>query len=199
MRPTRCALVTGVQTFALPISWTAGAGASLITDGGNLGVSFSRYDSLYGVPNRYSVEPEDHDHEEEGEEEHHEHGNVRIDMRQTRVDVRGEVRMGGFLDSLRVRAGFADYRHDELEETGEIGTTFRAEGWEGRAELVQADRGGWKGALGAQLMLRSMSIVGEEKFLPRHETQQYRSEEHTSELQSLMRTSYAVFCLNKKN
>src|SRR3546814_3766624 len=26
-----------------------------------------------------------------------------------------------------------------------------------------------------------------------------RSEEHTSELQSLMRTSYAVFCLNKQN
>src|SRR3546814_6745685 len=26
----------------------------------------------------------------------------------------------------------------------------------------------------------------------------YRSEEHTSELQSLMRNSYAVFCLNKK-
>src|SRR3546814_7256570 len=28
---------------------------------------------------------------------------------------------------------------------------------------------------------------------------QMRSEEHTSELQSLMRISYAVFCLNKKN
>src|SRR3546814_3626087 len=27
----------------------------------------------------------------------------------------------------------------------------------------------------------------------------YRSEEHTSELQSLMRISYAVFCLQKKN
>src|SRR3546814_2384649 len=27
----------------------------------------------------------------------------------------------------------------------------------------------------------------------------YRSEEHTSELQSLMRISYAVFCLKKKN
>src|SRR3546814_8746784 len=27
---------------------------------------------------------------------------------------------------------------------------------------------------------------------------EYRSEEHTSELQSLMRTSYAVFSLNKK-
>src|SRR3546814_1112361 len=30
-------------------------------------------------------------------------------------------------------------------------------------------------------------------------TQQKRSEEHTSELQSLMRISYAVFCLKKKN
>src|SRR3546814_4232015 len=29
--------------------------------------------------------------------------------------------------------------------------------------------------------------------------QKMRSEEHTSELQSLMRISYAVFCLNKKN
>src|SRR3546814_7842761 len=28
---------------------------------------------------------------------------------------------------------------------------------------------------------------------------QIRSEEHTSELQSLMRISYAVFCLNNKN
>src|SRR3546814_3163058 len=27
----------------------------------------------------------------------------------------------------------------------------------------------------------------------------FRSEEHTSELQSLMRSSYAVFCLKKKN
>src|SRR3546814_4903132 len=30
------------------------------------------------------------------------------------------------------------------------------------------------------------------------ETEVERSEEHTSELQSLMRISYAVFCLNKK-
>src|SRR3546814_7370775 len=29
--------------------------------------------------------------------------------------------------------------------------------------------------------------------------QMMRSEEHTSELQSLMRNSYAVFCLNKKS
>src|SRR3546814_2883577 len=33
----------------------------------------------------------------------------------------------------------------------------------------------------------------------RFEPHEGRSEEHTSELQSLMRTSYAVFCLKKKN
>src|SRR3546814_7174377 len=32
----------------------------------------------------------------------------------------------------------------------------------------------------------------------RHYAQSRRSEEHTSELQSLMRISYAVFCLKKK-
>src|SRR3546814_3265310 len=32
----------------------------------------------------------------------------------------------------------------------------------------------------------------------RHHQAGQRSEEHTSELQSLMRSSYAVFCLNKK-
>src|SRR3546814_3408899 len=33
----------------------------------------------------------------------------------------------------------------------------------------------------------------------RDRTDEWRSEEHTSELQSLMRISYAVFCLKKKN
>src|SRR3546814_9319926 len=33
----------------------------------------------------------------------------------------------------------------------------------------------------------------------RHHAPGLRSEEHTSELQSLMRISYAVFCLKKKN
>src|SRR3546814_2337511 len=33
---------------------------------------------------------------------------------------------------------------------------------------------------------------------PAHRLAPFRSEEHTSELQSLMRISYAVFCLKKK-
>src|SRR3546814_5876006 len=36
-------------------------------------------------------------------------------------------------------------------------------------------------------------------FIKRIQRERFRSEEHTSELQSLMRISYAVFCLKKKN
>src|SRR3546814_6746439 len=46
----------------------------------------------------------------------------------------------------------------------------------------------------AGLSLRTASPV--ERIALRRRV--YRSEEHTSELQSLMRISYAVFCLNKK-
>src|SRR3546814_7026985 len=48
-----------------------------------------------------------------------------------------------------------------------------------------------------------MAITATTTFNPKHQragTQGLRrSEEHTSELQSLMRISYAVFCLKKKN
>src|SRR3546814_1680240 len=37
------------------------------------------------------------------------------------------------------------------------------------------------------------------RWRQRRERQRIRSEEHTSELQSLMRISYAVFCLKKKH
>src|SRR3546814_1240953 len=42
-----------------------------------------------------------------------------------------------------------------------------------------------------------MIVAGAERV--RDETHETRSEEHTSELQSLMRISYAVFCLTKKH
>src|SRR3546814_6550084 len=50
------------------------------------------------------------------------------------------------------------------------------------AEAVSASNGRWSSASRSPLGVRAE-----------------RSEEHTSELQSLMRISYAVFCLKKKN
>src|SRR3546814_10182002 len=48
---------------------------------------------------------------------------------------------------------------------------------------------------GAMLIEREI----DEYSCPAHGSPFGRSEEHTSELQSLMRISYAVFCLKKKN
>lgn len=138
-------------------SWDVAGGAAWIGNNANLGVSVARYDSLYGVPIRLSSpDPEQ----------------VRLDVRQTRADLRGEVKTGGIFEKVSVRAGYADYTHDELEEDGAVGTTFSAESYEGRLELVQARRGGWQGAVGAQLLSRDVTIVGEEKFLPRNRTRQ---------------------------
>src|SRR3546814_9960072 len=54
------------------------------------------------------------------------------------------------------------------------------------------------GAIIAVLLLAALDIVGL-AFARLPFEDDLRSEEHTSELQSLMRISYAVFCLKKKN
>src|SRR3546814_3435274 len=46
---------------------------------------------------------------------------------------------------------------------------------------------------------RVTSITGQPLSANMRRAKASRSEEHTSELQSLMRISYAVFCLKKKN
>src|SRR3546814_1774627 len=42
------------------------------------------------------------------------------------------------------------------------------------------------------------AVLGDDAAADQETRRQIRSEEHTSELQSLMRISYAVFCLKKK-
>src|SRR3546814_3016263 len=52
----------------------------------------------------------------------------------------------------------------------------------------------------ASFLLRIARTIPKSSLLRRIRTwSSVRSEEHTSELQSLMRISYAVFCLKKKN
>src|SRR3546814_3710345 len=82
--------------------------------------------------------------------------------------------------SLRDRAG-AQRRHQRA-----VGVRGRAEG-----ARAHADRGG-----ADQVAARETAAA-----LEQHDVAgaaDGRSEEHTSELQSLMRISYAVFCLKKK-
>jgi iron complex outermembrane receptor protein len=150
-------------------TYTLGGGVALINDGGSLGFSVGYYDTKYGVPERPAA---GHDHDADGDEGH-DHGAVTIGMKQWRADMRGEVNVGGgFLDKIRVRAGFADYEHTEFEGT-DIGTVFNSEAIEGRLELVQANRGGWRGVIGFQGLTRKFSAVGEEAFVAPNTTAQY--------------------------
>ncbi len=143
-------------------TWEVAGGAALITPGGNLGFSVSHYDSLYGVPVRYSVDPAIAAEE------------VSLDVKQTRLDLRSAINpSSGFLEAIKFRGGYADYKHNELDDTGAIGTTFTNDGWEGRLELVQREKNGWRGAVGGQFFIRNLNIVGDEKFLPKSETQQF--------------------------
>lgn len=137
------------------------AGLAWIDGQNNVGFSVSRYDNRYGIPIRYSLDPAI---EAEG---------PTLDVRQTRVDGRAEIDAGdGFIDLVRFRGGYADYRHFEVEDTGEIATTFLSEGVEGRLEAVQSTRNGWGGGFGVQYFHRDFSVDGEEKFLPANRTSQ---------------------------
>ena len=141
-------------------TWTAGIGAAYIGDSANFGISYSHYHSLYGVPIRFALAS--------GEEQEA----PRLDVLQNRIDVRGEIDTGGFIDKIRVRGGYADYRHFELEEDNSVGTAFYNKGYEGRVELVQANHDGWQGASGVQYYHRNFDVVGDEAFLPRNTTSQ---------------------------
>src|SRR3546814_9410738 len=64
---------------------------------------------------------------------------------------------------------------------------------------IAGDDGAGGGAADDQHLVRQGVHDGAEVSPGDEETpEHHRSEEHTSELQSLMRTSYAVFCLKKK-
>ena len=155
------AALTGTLPNTANRTWTAGVGLAFVTDGGNIGVAFSKYDSLYGVPVRFATEPG------QGQEA------PRIKLRQDRIDARAElVTGGGLIEKLAFRFAFGDYVHAEIEPDGAVGTTFSSTGMEARFEVIQTERGGWKGVTGTQYMNRDFNVVGEEAFLPRNSTDQ---------------------------
>ncbi len=123
---------------ALGASWTFGTG--------HLGAAVDTYDSRYGVV----AEPD-----------------VLIRMKREHIGLSGEVReLGGPLRSARVQLNHTDYKHEEIEGTGEIGTTFKTKGTEARVELEHAPMGPLRGLVGAQFETFDFSALGEEAFVP---------------------------------
>ncbi len=132
------------------------AGGFAYVDGGlNIGFSFNHHDARYGVPVRYSLDPAV---EPEA---------PTIDAHQDRGDVRANVPIGGgILDLLEFRGGLSKYRHREIEPDGAVGSRFFSDGGEMRADVVQANRGGWGGTTGIDYLKQDFKIRGEEKYLP---------------------------------
>lgn len=142
-------------------------GMSHVTERGFVGISVSRYEADYGLPGGHGHE-EEHEEGEEEEEEHEEEeeGNPNLELEQTRVDLEAGIAdpFAGF-SSFNFRLGINDYEHTEVEGSGEIGTTFETEAWEGRMELTHEPVGGVSGSFGIQVSQREFSAIGEEAFV----------------------------------
>lgn len=122
------------------------AGGSFIGERGFIGASASRLESFYGIPGT---------------------DGTKIDLKQTRYEMAGELDdpLQGF-KRLKVRAGYNDYKHAEIEGSGALGTQFKNKGFEGRAELLHAPLANWQGVFGVQLQNRNFSALGEEAIVP---------------------------------
>jgi iron complex outermembrane receptor protein len=138
------------------------AGLSYVMDNGFIGFSGTALNTNYGVPGAHG-----HDGAGGGEDE----GGVTIGLKQRRIDFDSEIDAGFLLfQKTRLRVGYADYTHSEIEPSGEIGTVFANKGVEGRFELVDRTSrlggGELNGASGVHWKLRDFSAIGEEAFVP---------------------------------
>jgi iron complex outermembrane receptor protein len=119
-------------------------GISMVGLSGFLGVSISRFESLYGIPG------------EEAAEE-----SKRIDLEQYKLQVKGEWRVQDFgVEAMRVWFGASDYAHQEVVDDGEAKADFANEEYEGRLELqhlpIVTTLGTLRGAIGTQFVSRNM-------------------------------------------
>ena len=129
-------------------SKSGGASLSMTGADGFLGASYQYVDTRYGVP-----------FVEEGE--------TTLHPRRQRVDVRAEKRnLDGFLSGIKLLAGFRDYKHDEIEGSGEIATSFNNRTTEGNLYLNHRPAGALKGTFGFRGEHRDYSALGEEALAP---------------------------------
>lgn len=121
-------------------------GASWIGSAGLLGLSADTYRNDYGV----TVEPD-----------------VTIRMQRERLATAGEWRWpAAALRQVSFSASRTDYKHEEVEGSGDVGTTFKSTGSEARIEARHAPVGVFSGVIGLQAEQLRFSALGDEAFVP---------------------------------
>ena len=116
-------------------------GTSFIGKDGYIGVAFSCFNSLYGIPGEEALEER-----------------PRIDLQQDKLQSRGEWRVRDHgVEAIRYWLGSSWYAHDELhfhEGADEVGSRFKNRQTEGRVEVqhlpVMTGLGELRGAVGVQ-------------------------------------------------
>ncbi|MFT5656193.1 MAG: iron complex outermembrane receptor protein, partial [Arenicella sp.] len=137
-------------------------GLSRFGEDSQIGFSISVLDAQYGLIGSLEEEPEEAPEAATG----------LIDMEQVRTDFEAQFNSPFTgIESINFRLGINDYQHQEIEGSGELGTVFENDAWEGRVELNHAAIKGIQGTLGLQMNSREFSAIGEEAFVPPVETQ----------------------------
>lgn len=140
LEPTRTVLNSASKTHG------GAFGGSVFFGRGHLGMAVDTYDSRYGVV----AEPD-----------------VTIKMKRDQVAFSGEAKdLVGWLTAVRGQLSDSRYRHDEVEGSGAVGTTFKTSGQEARLEVEHAPWAGWRGQFGLQWEDFDFSALGEEAFVP---------------------------------
>ena len=129
-------------------SKSGGGSLAFTGEHGYVGASYQYIDTRYGVP-----------FVEEGE--------TTLHPRQQRVDFRLERRdLGSFVNGIKLQAGFRDYKHDEIEGSGAIATSFKNKVTEGNLYFSQKPVGALTGTFGFRGEYRDYSALGEEALAP---------------------------------
>lgn len=148
-------------------------GGAWIGDSWRVGLSYTAYDSNYGLPGGHAHEhgEEDHDHEGEEHDEDHEGEEeeeevVTIELESDRIDavLNGTDPFAGFSE-FDLKLSSTDYTHTEFENI-ETGTVFDSEATDLRLQLSHNPIGALEGAFGLQWSDNDFSAVGEEAFVP---------------------------------
>lgn len=127
-------------------------GASYLAGTGFAGLSTETYRHRYGV----TVEPD-----------------VIIRMQRERHAFAAGWKPGAAgIERIAFDAAHTDYRHEEVEGTGEVGTLFKSRGNDARVEVQHAPLAGLRGVVGAQWEALNFSALGEEAFVPGTKTRQ---------------------------
>ncbi|MFK8017459.1 MAG: TonB-dependent receptor [Gammaproteobacteria bacterium] len=153
---------------------TGGAGGlSYVTDNGYVGMAVSQLDNAYGIPPGAHTEPDDaHDHGGPTGDAIEAAPDIRIDLEQTRVDLRAGLALDrGPLQGVALQVGDIDYEHFEAEGTF-VGTLFQSDTTEGRLTLEHKPLlENHSGEVGVHYVDRYFAAVGLESFVPPSNTE----------------------------